>query len=224
MDAPEPPFIPLPQRADLRDEEIIQRAVAFHERMRQRRTVRDFSSRPVPRAVIEDALRAAGTAPSGANRQPWHFAVVTDAALKRRIRQAAEAEEREFYEQRAPADWLAALAPLGTDARKPFLETAPYLIAIFAERWTPQPDGGRATNYYVTESVGIATGILVTALHHAGLATLTHTPSPMSFLNELLGRPAHERPFLLLVVGHPAADARVPDIHRKPLEAITSWR
>lgn len=223
MTLPEPAFLPLPDRPRYGTGEMTHRARAFYEEMRRRRTVRHFSSRPVPRGVIEDAIRAAGTAPNGANRQPWHFVVISHPALKRRIREAAEREERHFYAHRAPADWLAALAPLGTDASKPFLETAPYLIAVFAERWAPLPHGGKANNYYVTESVGIATGILITALHHAGLATLTHTPSPMTFLNELLGRPANERPFLLLVVGHAAEDARVPDITKKPLEAIATF-
>ena len=185
--------------------------------------MRDFSDRPVPRDLIETALSAAGTAPSGANLQPWHFAVVSGAATKRRIREAAEAEEREFYERRASAEWLKALEPLGTDSDKPFLETAPYLIAVFLKKYGELPDGRKVKHYYPTESTGIATGILITALHHAGLATLTHTPSPMKFLNEILGRPKSERPFLLLVVGYPDENARVPDIGRKPLEAFTSF-
>jgi iodotyrosine deiodinase len=199
------------------------RATAFYEEMRQRRTVRDFSERPVPRAILESCLRTAGTAPSGANQQPWHFVVVSDPAVKLRIRQAAEAEEREFYERRASQEWLAALAPLGTDAHKPFLETAPYLIAIFAQVHGLAADGGKVKHYYVTESVGIATGLLIAALHHAGLATLTHTPSPMGFLNEILERPTQERPFLLLVVGYPADQARVPAITKKTLEEIATF-
>ncbi len=204
-------------------EEMRQRAAGFYDEMHRRRTVRHFSDSPVPRDVIELCLRTAGTAPSGANRQPWHFVVVGDPAVKRRIRAAAEREERAFYAGRAPDEWLEALAPLGTDEHKPFLETAPYLIAVFAERYIVGDDGSRHANYYVTESVGIATGLLVAALHHAGLATLTHTPSPMGFLNEILHRPEHERPFVLLVVGYPAADALVPVITRKPLETIASF-
>ncbi len=200
------------------------RARAFYETMRARRTVRDFSDRPVAREIIEACLLAAGTAPNGANRQPWHFVAVSDAATKRRIREAAEAEEQAFYHGRAPDDWLEALADLGTDEHKPFLERAPWLIAIFAESYEALPDGSKRKNYYVTESVGIATGMLVTALHHAGLSTLTHTPSPMGFLNEILERPANERPFLLLVVGHAEDGATVPDIDKKPLSQIATFR
>ncbi len=198
-------------------------ARVFETMMQRRRTVREFSPRPVAREVIEDCLRAAGTAPSGANLQPWHFVAVGDAAKKHEIRIAAEAEEREFYEQRAPAEWLEALAPLGTDSNKPFLEVAPWLIAVFAQPYSILPDGRRLKHYYATESVGIATGFLVAALHHAGLVALTHTPSPMAFLNRILSRPAQEKPFLLLVVGHPAEDARVPDIQRKNLGDISTW-
>ena len=198
-------------------------AIAFNERMQSRRTVRQFSDRSVPREVIESCLRAAGSAPSGANLQPWRFVAVADLAVKHEIRVAAEEEEREFYEHRAPKEWLEALAPLGTDSRKPFLEIAPWLIAIFSQPYSVRPDGTRMKHYYATESVGIATGFLVAALHHAGLASLTHTPSPMAFLNRILKRPAHEKPFLLLVVGHPAEDARVPDIHRNPLSEISSF-
>jgi nitroreductase len=178
----------------------------------------------VAREVIEQCLLVAGSAPSGANLQPWHFVVVSDASVKRRIREAAEAEEREFYAQRAPQEWLDALAPLGTDADKPFLETAPYLIAIFSQSYGVLPDGRKVKNYYVQESVGIATGMLITALHHAGLVSLTHTPSPMGFLNAILDRPANEKPFLLLVAGHPAPGAQVPNIGRKPLGEIASFR
>jgi nitroreductase len=199
------------------------RASTFYDEMRRRRTVREFSDRPVPRSVIEACLRTAGTAPSGANQQPWHFVAVSDPAVKSHIRQAAEAEEREFYERRASQEWLDALAPLGTDAHKPFLEIAPYLIAIFAQTYGMGADGGKIKHYYVTESVGIATGLLIAALHHAGLATLTHTPSPMGFLNEILGRPANERPFLLLVVGYPAENAQVPAITKKALEEIATF-
>ena len=203
--------------------EMQARATAFYEEMRRRRTVRDFSDRLVPRPIIEACLRTAGTAPSGANQQPWHFVVVRDPAVKARIRKAAEEEEREFYTRRASQEWLDVLAPLGTDANKPFLETAPYLIAIFAQVHGLAADGGKIKHYYATESVGIATGLLIAALHHAGLATLTHTPSPMGFLNELLGRPAHERPFLLLVVGYPAENATVPAITKKTLEEIATF-
>lgn len=204
--------------------EMLARATAFRDDIGRRRTVRMFSDRPVARSIIEACLQAAGSAPSGANLQPWHFVAVSDPALKLRIREAAEAEEREFYAHRAPADWLEALAPLGTDAQKPYLETAPWLIAVFGERHGVAADGSRRTHYYVTESVGIATGFLIAALHAAGLATLTHTPSPMGFLGTLLERPPHERPFLLLVAGYPAADAVVPDIRRKSLEAIATFR
>jgi nitroreductase len=221
--SPAHPFIPLPDYRELPQDEMRARAHAFYEHVRRRRTVRDFSNRAVPREIIEQCLRAAGTAPNGANRQPWHFVAVEDPDLKRRIRAAAEDEERTFYRERAPDDWLEALAPLGTDEHKPFLERAPWLIAIFCESWRPRADGGRSKNYYVTESVGIATGILITALHDAGLVTLTHTPSPMGFLNDLLGRPRHERPFLLLVVGHPSEDATVPDIDKKPLSQIATF-
>jgi iodotyrosine deiodinase len=220
----EPRTVALPDQRCLSDEAMRQAAREFHALAQCRRTVRDFDARPVAREVIAHCIAAAGTAPSGANQQPWHFVAVSDPQVKRRIRAAAESEEREFYERRAPDEWLAALAPIGTDWRKPFLETAPWLIAIFVRRWGQHAAGGKVKHYYPTESVGIATGILITALHAAGLATLTHTPSPMGFLNEILGRPADsERPFLLLVAGHPAAGARVPAIERKPLEAISSW-
>lgn len=201
-----------------------QRASAFAAEATRRRTVRAFSNTPVDFAVVEHCIRAAGSAPSGANRQPWHFVAVGDPELKREIRRAAEAEEREFYTHRAPPEWLEALAPLGTDDRKPFLERAPWLIAIFVESFGVLPDGRHLKNYYATESVGIATGLLIAALHHAGLATLTHTPSPMAFLNDLLGRPANERPFLLLVTGLPETDAEVPNISRKPLSEILTSR
>jgi nitroreductase len=180
----------------------------------------------VARAIVEDAIRAAGSAPSGANQQPWHFVAVSrdDLALRRRLREAAEDEEREFYTHRAPQAWLDALAPLGTDASKPFLEAAPWLIAIFVQPHGVSPSGEIVKHYYATESVGIATGLLIATLHLAGVATLTHTPSPMGFLNTLLERPPHERPFLLLVAGYPAEGARVPDITRKPLDAISTFR
>ena len=202
---------------------MLRRAAEFRQQMQRRRTVRFFSDRPVPREVIEDCLLAAGTAPSGANLQPWHFVVVSDPAIKQRIRVEAEAEEHEFYTRKAPQEWLDALAPLGTDEHKPFLETAPYLIVVFAQSYGVLPDGRRVKNYYVQESVGIATGMLITAVHNAGLVSLTHTPSPMGFLNEILGRPANEKPFLILVVGYPAEDAVVPAIGKKPLEEIATF-
>jgi len=214
---------PLEGYADITPEEMSARARAFCARMSRRRTVRDYADRAVPRVVIEDCLRAAGSAPSGANLQPWHFVAVCDPAVKREIRQAAEAEEREFYQHRAPDDWLAALAPLGTGPEKPFLETAPWLIGIFEQRWGYDADGAKVKHYYPKESVGIATGLLIAALHEAGLATLTHTPSPMKFLNRIMGRPPEERPFLLLVAGYPAAGAHVPDISRKGLEEIATF-
>lgn len=204
--------------------EMQERARTFAADLARRRTVRDYAPTPIPDGVLDDCIRAAGSAPSGANLQPWHFVVVTDPAIKTRIREAAEAEEREFYESRATPEWLAALEPLGTDANKPFLEIAPALIAIFSEPYGERADGTKVKHYYANESVGIATGLLVAAIHHAGLASLTHTPSPMGFLNEILARPARERPFLLLVVGYPAADATVPDISRKPLDVIRSVR
>jgi iodotyrosine deiodinase len=206
-------------------EAMVGRARDFHADMARRRTVRDFDSRPVPRAVIEHCLRTAGTAPSGANQQPWFFSVITDPQRKRRIREAAEAEERAFYGGRAPQEWLDALAPLGTDPDKAFLEIAPVLIAIFAQKWGVRPDGERFSHYYVPESVGIATGFLIAALHQAGLATLTHTPSPMGFLGEICGRPVQEKPMILLVVGYPAPGCQVPVAGgvKKPLEAIAQW-
>ena len=204
--------------------EMQQRAADFYAELRRRRTVREFSDRALPRDILENALRAAGTAPNGANLQPWHFVVVSEAGLKRQIRKAAEAEEREFYKHRAPREWLDALAPLGTDSDKPFLETAPYLIAVFAQSYGTLPDGRKVKHYYVQESVGIAVGFLIAALHHAGLAILTHTPSPMGFLNDILGRPANERPYLLLVVGYPADNCRVPVITKRPLEGIATFR
>ncbi len=204
-------------------EEMRERACAFYAEMRRRRSVRQFSPRPVSPEVIADCLRAAGTAPSGANMQPWHFVVITDPAVKRQIREAAEAEEQEFYRRRASQEWLDALAPLQTNAQKPFLEAAPCLIAIFAQPHRVTPTGETIKHYYVNQSVGIATGILLAAVHHAGLVALTYTPSRMAFLNQLLHRPSYERPFLLLVVGYPAADATVPAIGKKPLEEIATF-
>ena len=203
--------------------EMLQRAQAFHAEMRQRRTVRDFSPREVSRDVIETCLTTAGTAPSGANQQPWRFVVVSDATVKSRIRNAAEAEEREFYEHRATEAWREALGQLGTDANKPFIDIAPYLIAVFYEAYGVNEAGQKEKRYYPVDSVGIACGFLIAALHHAGLATLTHTPSPMAFLNSILARPDNERPFLLLVVGYPAEGAQVPDIRRKDLAEFVQF-
>ena len=218
----QPGFEPLSGYYEYPPKEMEARAAAFAAEMSRRRSTRHFSDRPVPRSVIEHCVRAAGSAPSGANQQPWHFAVVGDPTLKRRIREAAEEAEREFYAN-APAEWLDALAPLGTDAVKPYLEIAPYLIAVFAQRYGVDRNGKRKTHYYVPESVGIATGMLLGALHHAGLVALTHTPSPMAFLSELLERPANERAMMLVVTGYPHPEARVPRIRRKTLEEIATF-
>ena len=215
MDTPR--RIPWTEYREYPEAQMLQRAEQFADELHRRRSVRDFSNRPVPRDIIEHCLRAAGSAPSGANQQPWRFVSVSDATIKRRIREAAEAEERAFYEHRAPEQWKQALAPLGTDAQKPFLETAPWLIGIFYERFAFDEQGEKVKRYYPHESVGIASGFLIAALHHAGLATLTHTPSPMGFLNEILGRPSNEMAYLLLVVGFPADDCSVPDIQRLAL-------
>lgn len=217
--------VPLPDYRELAVEEMRARAKAFYDEIRTRHTVRDFSPRPVPRDIIETCIRAAGTAPNGANHQPWHFAVIGDPALKKRIREAAEVEEQAFYAGRGGAEWLAALAPLGTDAEKPFLEEAPWLICIFGERRSRSADGVRRKNYYVPESVSIASGFLIAALHRAGLATLTHTPNPMSFLNELCGRDPHDKPYILMVVGFPKDDATIPAhaMDKKPIEEIATF-
>lgn len=204
-------------------EEMKERATDFRMHMQRRRTVRHFSDKPVPRELIEECLLTAGTAPNGANLQPWHFVVVSDPKVKHEIRVAAEEEEREFYHHRAPKEWLEALAPLGTDEYKPFLDTAPYLIAIFGKNHSELPDGRRVKNYYVNESVGIATGFLIAAIHNTGLASLTHTPSPMGFLNSILNVPADAKPFLLLVVGYPAGNAEVPVITKKSLNEIVTF-
>ena len=217
------PTIALPAGPDYSPEEMRERIASFYAEVNRRRTVRDYTDRPVPRDVIETAILAAGTAPSGANLQPWHFVVVSGPKTKQRIRVAAETEEQEFYQHRASAEWLAALAPLGTDTHKPFLETAPYLIAVFLQKFGQLPDGRKVKHYYPVESTGLATGILITALHQAGLACLTHTPSPMGFLNEILHRPKSERPFLLLVTGYPADAVQVPDIDRKQLHEFVSF-
>lgn len=219
----QPGFVPLATYREYPPEEMLARSRHFASEMQRRRTVRQFSDRPVDRAVIEACLEAAGTAPSGAHQQPWHFEVVSSPEMKGKIRVAAEASEAEFYAS-APAEWLAALAPLGTDAHKPYLEIAPYLIVVFAERYGVDQAGARQTHYYVMESVGIATGFLIAGLHHAGLATLTHTPNPMGYLNEILERPANERAIMMVVAGYPAEDAKVPNLTRKPLAAIANFR
>lgn len=218
----EPHFISFSHPVELSASETLRQAEAFRDLLQSRRTVREFSTQPIPCGVIDACLEACGSAPSGANRQPWHFVVITDPEAKSRIRKAAEEEEKAFYSGRAPQDWLDALAPLGTDENKEFLETAPVLIAIFARNYELLPDGRHLKNYYVQESVGIATGMLITALHLCGLSSLTHTPSPMGFLNELLGRPKNERAYILLVAGYAADDARVPDIGKKSLDEFRS--
>lgn len=205
---------------ELTPEQMLLESREFYQNIQRRRTVRDFSDRPVEMEIIQNAVRAAGSAPSGANKQPWHFAVVSNPDVKRLIRKAAEAEETEFYSGRAPQSWLDDLKVFETDENKPFIETAPYLIAIFLERNTIDEEGVKHKNYYMPESVGIATGMLITALHLSGLATLTHTPSPMKFLNEILERPTNEKPYMLIVTGYPAEGATVPDISRKSLDQI----
>jgi nitroreductase len=219
---PSTPYTALP---NLSDDERIARAAAFREEMASRRSCRMFSDAPVPREVIEQAILAAGTAPSGANHQPWHFAIVSSPELKHRIRLAAEQEEREFYAGKAGKEWLEALEPLGTDEDKAYLDAAPWHIVVFGQRRGGLGPGDRKTKYYVTESVGIACGLLLVALHRAGLATLTHTPAPMGFLREICGRPADEKPLMIVVAGLPAADALVPlhALRKKPLEQISSW-
>lgn len=217
--------VPLPDRRSFSNGEMVERAERFLAEMKTRHSVRDFAAAPVPRAVIEACIAAAGRAPSGANHQPWHFVAVSDATVKRRIREAAEAEERAFYAGKAGEDWLRDLAPLGTDADKPFLEIAPWLVVVFAERYRVGSDRKIGKNYYIGESVGIATGMLITALHCAGLATLTHTPNPMRFLNEICGRPENEKPYMIVVAGHAAENATVPRKAKakKPLEAIATF-
>ena len=215
--------VPLKDFRQLSPDQMESAATEFYANIRTRRSVRSFSDSPVPKAAIEKCLLAAGTAPNGANLQPWHFCVVQDAQKKAEIRKAAEAEEYEFYHGKAPQDWLDALAPLGTNESKPFLEVASTLIVIFAQSWGADDQGEKIKHYYVSESVGIATGFLIAALHDAGCATLTHTPSPMKFLNRILDRPSSERPFLVLVTGFPASDATVPNITKKPLSEISSW-
>jgi len=205
------------------DDEMIQRSVAFYNEVKRRRTVRDFSAESIPQAVIENALLAAGTAANGANMQPWHFVSIANTDIKRTIRLAAEKEEQEFYQARASQQWLDALAPLGTNAEKPFLETASHLIVIFLRKFSYDEDGTKHKNYYTSESVGIASGLLINALHHSGVATLTHTPSPMKFLNQILHRPKDERPYMILVAGYPVDRCEVPNISKKPLNEIATF-
>lgn len=218
-------YIPLEGYQRLSETDMQARAEEVLKLLKSRRTIRDFASDPVPEALIETCIRAAGTAPSGANHQPWHFVAISDPETKRKIRLAAEEEERAFYGEKASDEWLEALEPLGTDAQKPFLETAPWLIAVFAQRRGGVEAGHDKKNYYVTESVGLATGMLITALHSAGLGTLTHTPAPMGFLTEICNRPKTEKPFVLMVVGYPAADAKVPKhaLIKKSLSEISTF-
>lgn len=220
---PKQNFIPLKDYQEFSESDMIEKSKQFYDQIKTRRTVRDFSDKTISKEVIENCLKAAGTAPSGANLQPWHFVVVSKPEIKKKIRIAAEEEEKEFYTNRAPKEWLEALTPLGTDESKPFLETAPYLIAIFYKSYDILSDGKQIKQYYAIESTGIATGLLITAIHNAGLVSLTHTPSPMKFLNDILDRPKNERPFLLLVVGYPSNDAKVPDIKKKSLQEIASF-
>src|SRR5688500_9333945 len=216
-------FRPLSSYIEYPIEEMKQRATQFRQHMQRRRTIRHFSDGPVSREIIEECLLVAGSAPNGANLQPWHFVVVSDPNVKHEIRIGSEQEEREFYHRRAPEEWLEALSVIGTDEHKPFLEVAPYLIVVFGKNHSELPDGRRVKNYYVSESVGIATGFLIAAIHHAGLVSLTHTPSPLGFLNDILHIPPDEKPFVILVVGYPADDAQVPDIKKKSLDEIATF-
>ncbi len=216
-------FITLPYVRALTEQQMQKRAQEFNVHIQKRRTVRDFSDRPVDKGVIENCIKAAASAPSGAHQQPWHFVAISNQEIKSKIRQAAEAEEKEFYQHRASEEWLKALEPLGTDTNKPFLEEAPWLITVFAQRYGIDAQGNRVKHYYTPESVGIACGILITALHTAGLATLTHTPSPMGFLKQILNRPDNERPYLLVVCGHPAVDAKIPNLKRNLLNQISTF-
>jgi iodotyrosine deiodinase len=218
----EPEFVPLNRYREYAPDVMQQRAIDFYQNLMRRRSVREFSEKPVPKNVIEYCLKAAGTAPSGANQQPWHFVAVRDPVIKHRIREAAEKEEQAFYEHRAPDAWLNALSHLGTHAQKPFLDKASCLIAIFAQKYGIDVEGNKIKHYYVKESVGIATGFLINALHHAGLASLTYTPSPMDFLNNILNRPANEKAFMILVTGYPKKDVTVPNISKKALEEIAT--
>lgn len=214
--------IPLPDRLDYSDAEMLQRSADFLQHMKKRHTIRDFRPKPVAREVIENCIATAGTAPSGANQQPWHFVAVSNPAIKAQIRQAAEEEEEKFYSGGGGDAWLKALEPIGTHADKPHLDIAPWLIVIFAQRWGQNADGSKRKHYYVPESVGIATGLLITALHNAGLCTLTHTPNPMAFLNGIFERPASEKPVMIVAVGHASSDATVPAVakNKKPLDEI----
>lgn len=222
MTSLDPPFLPLEfERLD--SEESGRRAEAFFSEMDRRRSVREFSSDPVPREWIELAIRTASTAPSGAHRQPWHFVAISDPAIKRRIRIAAEEEEKRTYEDRMPDEWREALRPMGTTWQKPFLEVVPWIVVCFEELFAVEEDGSKTKNYYVPQSVGLACGLFIASLHRMGLATLTHTPSPMGFLSKILGRPKNEKPYILFPVGYPAADAEVPNLRRKPLEEISTW-
>lgn len=223
--APPAEYIPLEGYEETSEAEMLEKARDIHETLKARRTIRDFSDKPVSRELIETCIEAAGTAPSGANHQPWHFVAINNPDIKKRIREAAEEEEREFYDRRASDEWLEALEPLGTDTQKPFLETAPWLIAVFAQKRGGVKVGMDKKNYYVTESVGLAAGMLITALHSAGLGTLTHTPAPMGFLTDICSRPKSEKPFVLLVVGYPAVDARVPKhaLIKKSLSDISTF-
>ena len=216
-------LIPLPAYREYPVDEMLSRSQLLYEDLLRRRSVRNFSDKQVPKKIIDNCIAAANSAPSGANKQPWHFVVVSNSLIKKKIRVAAEEEEREFYSSRAPQEWLDALSQLGTDANKPFLETAPYLIVIFSKSLDVMPDGTKLKTYYASESTGIATGFLINAIHNAGLVCLTHTPSPMKFLNDILGRPQNEKPFLILVVGYPAENAMVPDIVRKELKEVTTY-
>lgn len=216
-------FVPLTTYKEYDENEMIKRSEEFYKELDKRRTVREYSDKPVPKDVIINCIKAAGTAPSGANMQPWHFVAVSDPAIKRKIRIEAEIEEKEFYSGRAPQEWLDALEHLGTDEHKPFLEHAPYLIVVFSKSYEILNDGTKVKQYYVKESVGLATGNLINAIHNAGLVSLTHTPSPMNFLNEILGRPENEKPFLILVVGYPKNNVEVPDIKRKNFDQIATF-
>ena len=217
-------FISLPTRKKYSEEDMIKNTESFYNEMNRRRTVREFSSESIRKEIIENCIKTAGTAPSGANKQPWYFVVVSDSEIKKEIRVAAEREEKSFYSEKAPKEWLNALEPFGTDENKPFLETAPYLIVIFEQKYKINENGEKEKHYYTSESVGIATGLLITALHQVGLATLTHTPSPMKFLNKILNRPDNEKPYLVLVVGYPAKDTKVPNIKRKTFFEISEFK
>ena len=216
------PFIPY-RRERLPEEEMHQRADDFFELIDSRRSVREFSADPVPRELIEKAIRTASTAPSGAHKQPWQFVAISDPAIKRRIRIEAEAEEKETYANRMSDEWREALAPIGTDWQKPFLEIVPWIVVCFEELYGIDDEGNKVKNYYVPQSVGLACGFFIAALHNMGLSTLTHTPSPMKFLNKILGRPKNEKPYILFPVGYPAPDAKVPDFGRKPLDEVSIW-